>query len=404
MFSVAWDSPARAAVWEEDVDEVFVPPRPELRGYSYTAAAGEINALNLTSLGRTLVVTDPNASITVATPQAPCTQESPGEVVCPLPDEPALGVLALVVELGDQDDGATADLRTDDAFLDLSGGPGDDRLASTGTLSSTVRGGVGNDSLTGGDGFQSLLGDAGIDQLDGGPGGDSLYGGSGTDHLDGGAGTDSLDGGPEADVLSGGAGRDAVVYSGRKLTSVSLDGRANDGARGERDWVRRDVENAEINRGRVVGNRQANSLRVGEGTAIGGAGDDGLAGSGKLHGGPGNDEISGSGRSTVAYGEAGNDRLVAFGGGSYDGGSGDDRLGKSEEARGTHLVGGAGDDKINSRDTGNCDRGPDQDVCFPVAVRDRVSCGPGHDSVTAGELDIVDPDCERIKRERIRRP
>lgn len=70
------------------------------------------------------------------------------------------------------------------------------------TLPTTLLGGNGKDSLTGG---------LGADALDGGNGRDSLLGGAGNDVLAGGNGRDVLDGGDGNDNLSGGRGRDTVT-------------------------------------------------------------------------------------------------------------------------------------------------------------------------------------------------
>ncbi|MDZ5457145.1 calcium-binding protein [Azohydromonas lata] len=87
-----------------------------------------------------------------------------------------------------------------------------------------VQGGLGNDSLTGGAGFQELRGYYGNDTLSGGDGNDRLYGYTGSttvltnpttaytddDRLDGGAGNDLLRGDFGNDVLLGGAGTDTL--------------------------------------------------------------------------------------------------------------------------------------------------------------------------------------------------
>jgi Ca2+-binding RTX toxin-like protein len=82
----------------------------------------------------------------------------------------------------------------------------------------TVRGGAGNDVLTGTGSRQLLYGNAGNDRLSGGNGNDLLRGGAGNDILTGGAGTDSMFGDAGADrffaldrvrdVLAGGLGVD----------------------------------------------------------------------------------------------------------------------------------------------------------------------------------------------------
>ena len=76
-----------------------------------------------------------------------------------------------------------------------------------------IRGGNGDDVLTGDRDADWLHGGAGHDRLIGGPGDDVLWGGSGHDHLHGGDGADVLDGGPGNDSLIGGDGADVFEFS-----------------------------------------------------------------------------------------------------------------------------------------------------------------------------------------------
>ena len=69
-------------------------------------------------------------------------------------------------------------------------------------------GGLGFDSITGGNLNDSLSGGAGSDKIDGGRGDDVLRGGAGADKLLGGPGRDTLKGGSGSDKLVGGPGRD----------------------------------------------------------------------------------------------------------------------------------------------------------------------------------------------------
>ncbi|NHC13648.1 Calx-beta domain-containing protein [Motilibacter deserti] len=116
----------------------------------------------------------------------------------------------------------------------LEGGPGKDTLQ---VKAATARGTV---TLLGGDGDDALTGGAGADVLDGGPGTDVEKSGSGDDWFVQGASPNG------ADDLAGGDGADTVDYSGRLVGSVAvtLDEVANDGAAGEGDNVRSDVESS----------------------------------------------------------------------------------------------------------------------------------------------------------------
>ncbi len=133
-----------------------------------------------------------------------------------------------------------------------------------------------------------LYGEAGNDYLQADDRGCRLYGGPGNDTLVAGLGQD---------VLSGGPGIDKADYSARTTAvKVTLDGKANDGAPGERDNVMADVENVTGGSGNdcLVGNAARNTLIGGDGndTLIGGAGDDvlvGGAGSDSMVGGEGDD-------------------------------------------------------------------------------------------------------------------
>ncbi|NBZ89087.1 calcium-binding protein [Stagnihabitans tardus] len=101
----------------------------------------------------------------------------------------------------------------------LVGEEGDDRLEG-GAEADTVFGGTGRDTLLGGDGDDDLVGQEEADLLEGGMGHDRLWGGEGDDSLrgdggrdlmSGGDGADTLRGGGHRDVLAGGAGADLLI-------------------------------------------------------------------------------------------------------------------------------------------------------------------------------------------------
>jgi Ca2+-binding RTX toxin-like protein len=186
-----------------------------------------------------------------------------------------------------------------DGANELIGGAGNDVLD----------GRAGKDQLRGGDGIDladyssrtvavSLsndgLGNDG-DATDGGDGiwadVENLRGGSGDDTLTGNAAANVLDGGPGADSISGGAGVDAVDYSTRTApVNVTLGaGSRDDGEAGEEDTVAGDVEGA-------FGGSGADTLvgGAGDGFLVGGAGNDSLSDNGgvdSLDGGAGDDKI-----------------------------------------------------------------------------------------------------------------
>jgi len=182
-----------------------------------------------------------------------------------------------------------------DPAANLTAGPGctlvtahEARCASTPWTSIRIRGLDGDDVITNSTGFAS--------QLMGNDGNDRLVGGSGDDLLVGGFGSD---------VLQGGAGSDTASYSEVSTRAavradldgaVGDDGSADDGPAGSRDTIAADVENL-VGTGRddvLIGNGGANAI----------------------DGNGGHDQIQGLG---------GDDRLTSRGGGTVDGGAGDDR-------------------------------------------------------------------------------
>ena len=111
-------------------------------------------------------------------------------------DTIAGGALTDVIDGGDDDDLLVGRGGDDD----LSGGAGND----------TLLGGAGNDVMDGGTEGDTLTGNAGDDTMSGDAGADLLVGQDGSDFLDGGADNDTLDGGAGNDVLEGGAGTDVL--------------------------------------------------------------------------------------------------------------------------------------------------------------------------------------------------
>lgn len=89
------------------------------------------------------------------------------------------------------------------AGFEINTGAGNDvvTLGRTVPVPATIRGGEGDDVLTGG---------AGNDKLIGGPGDDELNGRGGNDMLMGGPGDDTLNGGPGEDKLIGGGGHNVL--------------------------------------------------------------------------------------------------------------------------------------------------------------------------------------------------
>jgi Ca2+-binding RTX toxin-like protein len=81
-----------------------------------------------------------------------------------------------------------------------------------------LSGGLGNDTLSGDGGANSIAGNDGADILDGGGGDDTLTGNIGADSLNGSGDNDILNGGAGADSLTGGTGWDTASYTNSSTT------------------------------------------------------------------------------------------------------------------------------------------------------------------------------------------
>jgi len=118
-------------------------------------------------------------------------------------------------------------------FDTLAGGDDNDSL-SGGIGEDILYGEMGNDTLNGGQNSDVLVGGYGNDSLNGGGdnAGDLLQGDAGTDTLDGANGADTLDGGSDNDSLIGGAGNDVLLggTGNDTLTSGSEADRLEGGA------------------------------------------------------------------------------------------------------------------------------------------------------------------------------
>jgi Ca2+-binding RTX toxin-like protein len=151
---------------------------------TYADTGPGINTLSITFTSGYYVLTDPGGG--TLGPGAGCVAGTKHQVKCAY-----AGVNSISVDLGSGNDSFTSS------------------LAVTPT---TVHGGPGNDTLTGGFAPESLFGDDGADTIDGGGGDDALDGGAGVDNLNGGAGLDTVtsrDG--EADTVACGSETDYVV-------------------------------------------------------------------------------------------------------------------------------------------------------------------------------------------------
>lgn len=249
--------------------------------------------------------------------------------------------------------------------------PNDGELGGTANFRSDI------ENLIGPDLPSVLVGSAGPNRIDGGSQDDVLIGGGGTDRLGGGDGLDTAD-----------------FSTHTTPVTLTLDGRANDGAVGESDLIAADVEG-------LRGGSAADVL-VGD------------HGSNLLDGGPGGDRISGGdGIDGVDYslraasvrarldgtsgsGEAGEDDTIAADVEGAIGGAGDDRL--TGNALDGYLIGGDGDDVLLDRggkDELDGGAGRDQLDSFD-GKRDTISCGGADDALWTNATDWLDESCEAV--------
>ena len=205
----------------------------------------------------------------------------------------------------------------------------------------SVEGGDGNDRLVGSDGENCFDGHGGEDAIEGRGGEDFLDGGLGVDGLDGGAGADHLTADSPSTIASGetyvgGDGLDDISLTASvcdttgnnctaRAVSVTLDDQPNDGAEGEGDNIRSDIEDVS-----VFGQIFAPPEVVGSAS------------------------VTGTGVFNVIRTSAGADTV--------DPGGGSDSVDT-----------GGGDDTINARD----------------GFSDRIECGEENDVANVDQLDIV---------------
>ncbi len=180
------------------------------------------------------------------------------------------------------------------------GDSGDDYLSAyPGLGNHSMDGGLGKDSLFAGSGADTLLGGddddylssdgvSGNHSLDGGAGKDALYGGAGRDTLLGGSGADTLFGGNGSSVLDGGDDNDLVDARGRTGNNQLFGGAGADtlnGGNGNDSLYGDDGSDQLSTQGQsgnhwLDGGANADTLigSAGQDTLTGGSGDDSLTG------------------------------------------------------------------------------------------------------------------------------
>jgi Ca2+-binding RTX toxin-like protein len=228
----------------------------------------------------------------------------------------------------------------------------------------TVYGGDGNDTILGSSGEDTLYGGEGNDQIDGGDGNDSLYGEDGEDTLYGGEGNDLIDGGDGNDALIGWTGDDTFIGS---AGTDSINGWLGVDTVDYSSW------NFAVTVNLTSGTTDKNGDGITDDTLIqienvtGTAFDDYLIGfnltNNILIGGAGNDKIESRSGDDTLRGGTGNDSLMGQGGNDLlYGDEGDDFLrggdGNDFLAGGSgrdHLFGGSGADTFTFLSTDNFD-------------------------------------------------
>lgn len=238
----------------------------------------------------------------------------------------------------------------------LYGGNGDDTIIA-GYGNDRVYGQADNDTIYGQWGNDILLGGAGNDLVEGNDGDDYLYGEDGTDILRGGAGADRIWGGDGVDTISGGSEND-IIYGGDGVDTISGD----DG----NDYLIGDGGNDHITGG------------AGNDTLIGGDGEDtliGTSGTNSIYGQAGNDIITGGTDVDYITGDAGDDQISGGGGADRIYGYADnDTINGNDGA--DILLGGSGNDTVNGDG--------DNDYIYGEAGIDILNGGDGHDRLWGG--------------------
>lgn len=174
----------------------------------------------------------------------------------------------------------------------ISLGAGNDEMASSGGARErvTISGGGGDDVIEAMNGPMSINGGAGNDLFE-------------PDQNPQPPGTGGVPADPTpGDVVRGGAGKDALAIGGEgragRMTRISLDGRPNDGHKGERDNYHPDLELITVASyipAVVSGSKGAETISLnGTGRNLGLGGADRLTGGSVIVGGPGRDTVIGS--------------------------------------------------------------------------------------------------------------
>ena len=255
----------------------------------------------------------------------------------------------------------------------------------------TINGEGGDDTLIGSDGDDFINGGSDNDTLIGGLGNDSMFGGSGSDNIDGGSSNDTLFGNAGDDTLNGGTGQDSL--SGGQNDDLINGGDDNDTALG---GAGDDTINGGLGFDRILGEAGDDTLNGDDGndTLIGGIGGDvirGGAGIDNLNGQSGRDDLDGGADDDTAFGGAGQDTLT--------GGQGIDNLdGQGSSFDIIRLIGEATDDVFTLDRSNNFNQlrktsGTTYGVNFKRTETIEINTLDGNDTITViGDLNGSDGD------------
>jgi Ca2+-binding RTX toxin-like protein len=381
------------------------------------AQPGEKNAITISGGAGGQVVVDDTGAAVVPVPSG-CVAASPSQATCS-------GVLRIVVDAGDLDDGVRNDTAVPST---LSGGVGHDTLIG-GSASDLLRGGGDLDILDGREGDDVFDVRGGIaDQVTCGPGNDRVIGDAhDTVNVD----CETVDRGTTPPVQGEAPppppfvttpGQQPIVAPSQPGTPAPIDVTSQIGGKtlGANECVtqfsgtagndRIDGTNGGDRMFGLAGDDVLNGLggndclfgSAGKDRLYAGAGNDtasGGIGADRVEGGSGNDQLFGNAGGDRLFGQTGDDRLSGGDGNDrVDGGSGRDTLvaGKGRD----QLIGGTGNDSLKGGPGGRdvLDGGSGNDtIDARNHVRDVVNCGSGRDTARVDRVDRV-RGCERIVR------
>jgi Ca2+-binding RTX toxin-like protein len=278
----------------------------------------------------------------------------------------------------------------------VQGGDGDDSITifnAAGSIN-TVDGGAGNDTLVGGDAADSVLGGDGNDSIVSGNGNDTVDAGTGNDfisdfggndNISAGDGDDTILGSSGTDTLSGGAGIDRVDYGASAAAIIITANSTGIGGDAQGDVIS-GIEQA-------VGSGLNDGI-TGFSTVFGGAGNDsitGTTGADSLDGGDGDDTIDGGTGADSIIGGAGTDTATYAAATAAVAASLTTGTGTVGEAAGDtlnaieNLTGSAFNDTLTG-DTGNnvLTGGAGDDSLSGLAGVDTLLGGDGNDTLAGG--------------------